>query len=231
MPTQAALIDTTRRLVAEATANFFDVTVLNNHLLTAYWLMQARVNEIAPEEFLSGATTNIVANQARYARPTYEHIRRYEILQGTQYVELPYLMAEQAIPVKGDWRTSTDGQQRQCPAYYIEGDELVLVPTPTVSVTAGLGVVYFSPRIFGATTAAPALPLALHHLLAYGAAVFALEESKDAAEDVVNGYRARWASVCGPQEGSTPDSRASLKRHYRVSQSRPMIGQNLSPNA
>lgn len=230
MATAQNLIDRTRRLIAEAGATpDTDQNILDFYVNPSFYVAQARINEIDDAEFMAGATANIVANQARYERATFEHVRRYELLEGTRYVELPMLLAEQAIPRKGEYRTYTDAQQRWGPAYYVEGREIVLVPTPTVSVTAGLGVVFFDPISLVNVADTPRMPVALHHVIPYGAAVLALDESKDAAEDIVGMYRARWASVFGMHEGSTQDSRAALRRHYRRSQSLPMIGMNLSP--
>lgn len=220
MPVQATLADTTRRLVSEASAEYFTKTQINNHLLTAWWNAQQKITEIAPDEFLAAVTADIVAGQARYQRPTREMVRRYEILPtatATTYQELPLINAERSLSKAG----ATLDPAILTPRYYIEGPDLVIVPTPAENITAGLACVYVSPGVLG--TGSPQMPIALHHLLPYGAAVEALNESKDAAEDIVAGYRRRWESVFGPSD----EARLALRKHYKRTQSKSIEGRNL----
>ena len=73
----------------------------------------------------------------------------------------------------------------------------------------------------------PRLPGALHALLPYGGALYAVEESKDADESIVSIWRRRWESLVGPGEGSTDDSRRALRKHYRRSQTLSLTGPRL----
>jgi len=225
--TNAQIIATARRLVAEGTASEWDASVMQAHVNAAYIRAQARWREVKRDAFLAGADADVVATQARYLVPTEENIDHYEWLRSDGsgvYDELPLLMrAQQQHLLGGPWK------QTRCHfAYYPEGQEIVIVPTPTVSVTAGLGVIYVEVVEMSAPGDIPRLPAALHSVLPYGAAISAIEESKDAAESTVDRWRARWASIFGPWEASTPDSRKALRLLCQLNQNRSLDGLNLA---
>jgi hypothetical protein len=225
--TNQQLLDRIGRLIAESTASLFSAPVRQEYLNAALALACQRIVEVAPEEFEVKDTAPIVANQQDYERPTYENVRRYELLMGTTYREIPPSIEEQNIARTDDVGCYTNGQQRWNVVYTISGTKLLLWPTPPVSITAGLRVVFYEWPVLVAAADVPRMPSALHPVLAYGAAIYLLEESKDAGDDVMDIYRQRWASVFGPMEASTPDSRDSLKKHFRVHQARAVTGQNL----
>ncbi len=231
MATNAQLLAQQRRLIAEATADYFDDTINQYHLNNAYAIGQDRITEVRENEFNWFATANIVANQQAYQRSTNENIIRYEILRpGTtdRWDELVYLPDTQALRINGDAVSQTDGQDRVIRnGYTVLGDQMYLWPTPTTSVSNGLRVIYREVLELSAVGDVPRMPKALHHLLPYGGAIFALEESKDAAEEIVDRYRARWASVFGPHSASTKESRLALKRYYPRTQNAEIVGQNL----
>jgi hypothetical protein len=231
--TQSDLLFRFSRLIAETDLppEVYDGSTRLQYLNHAYAIAQQRIEEVAPEEFTWSATANIVLGLQRYSRPMRENVRRYEILCGTGttavYREIPLITPEQAVLRVDDPWTGMDGLQRWSVAYSIDGPELVLWPVPTLAITAGMQCVFHDVQVLTAPTDIPQMPVVLHPILAYGAAIQALEETKDAAEEIVDRYRARWASIFGPWDASTDESRAALKKHFRVAQSRPVNGQNL----
>jgi hypothetical protein len=231
--TQQQLLLRFGRLIAETELPppIYPGTTRLEYLNHAYAIAQQRIMEVAPEEFIWTATADVVSGQSNYQRPVFENVRRYELLCGTGasavYREIPLITPEQAVQRVDDPWTLTDGTQRWTVAYSVDGPEIRLWPTPTLNITAGLRTVFHDVITMAGATDVPRMPVALHPLLAFGAAIQALEETKDAAEEIVDRYRARWASAFGPWDGSTDQSRAALKKHFRVAQSRPVIGQNL----
>lgn len=179
--------------------------------------------EVAPEEFLWSSTASIIAGQQKYQRPLVENVRRYQYLCGTVFRELNLLTPEMVVLSTSTDRTAMPA----CPGYCIDGPEFILSWIPDTTLALGLRVSYHDVVVLSSDTDVPRMPVALHYLLAYGAAIQALEETKDAAEEIVDRYRRRWASVFGPEDGSTKESRAALAKYYRISQSRPIEGQNL----
>lgn len=227
--TNAVLLDSLGRLLAEAVASEWDATVRQALINTAYAIAQARWREVNPAAFLAGATAHVVANQRAYQLPNFENIDRFEWLRNDGsgiYDELPMLMRSQAQAIHGQ-PGYTNGPTRCSYAYYVEGQEMIVVPTPTVSVTNGLGVVYVEVVEMNAPGDIPRLPVVLHHLLPFGAAVLGIEDSKDAADSIVDRWRARWASLFGSFEASTPESRKALRLLCRQNQSLPMVGANM----
>lgn len=216
MATWQQIDDQVARLVSDASGTLVTSSTRTYHTQNAYTLLQARIREVDPAEFIKLGKADIVANQANYARPTYEHVRRYEWLldDGVTYAEIGPLIAEQAIPLQGRIGTPIFLGVK----WYIQGQELFIYPTPTKSVTGGLGVAYVEVQLTGPSSGTPRTPQALHELIAYGAAIRALEETKDAAQDVVDTYRRRWEAIVGTAEVSTPQSRRALATYYRQAQ-------------
>jgi hypothetical protein len=237
MANTSQLIEQQGRLLAEAIADFFDAATRLYHLNAAYLTMLSRVAEIDPAHLTFRVLTDLVADQSRYFRPDMSagvsRVIRYDLLCGTgataEYREIPRLTESQAVPILGDAYTFTSGAQRGNYGYYEQGQEIVIVPTPTTSITNGLQAVCVEELTLSADLDEPRLPLALHHVLAYGGALLAIEESKDADESVVAIWRRRWESVVGPGESSSRESRLALSRHFRHSQPLSLIGPRLGP--
>lgn len=240
MATLATLRSQTRRLIGEASASagaFFgsDESLIDQHLQTAYAIACGRIQEIRPEEFLRRATANIAVGtdgtRARYERPLSGRAicRSYEIMPttGGQYRQMAPLLREQALVLSGDVISYTDGTVRASFAYYIEGTEIVIVPEPAEDVTAGLRATFYEIPALTAVGDEPRMPDELHHLLAYGAAILALEETKDAAASAVDRLRARWGARFGDFEASTPQSREALKAVYRRHEPMTLVGMRL----
>lgn len=235
MLTQQQLLDQMGRLLAEATPDFFDASVRLLHLNAAYGILQARVVEIAPELFTFRALASIAigtdGTRARYLRadmsPNVSRVVRYDILAGTRYVELPLVPESQTVPILGDAFTFTDGQQRSTFGYFVQGTEIVIVPTPPADVTDGLQAICIEQVVLAGATDTPRLPGALHPLIAIGGALYAVEESKDVDESIVSIWRRRWESVVGPGDSSSDDSRRALRKHFRRSQTVSLVGMRL----
>lgn len=226
MATQQDLLDQVGRLTADASGTAFPPAVRAYHLQGAYAMWQARIREIAPDEFLVAATANIAVwavvdggdgTRRFYQRPTFEHVRRYEIrfdtATTTPYKELRLILTEQGVPLTGEPVPTFCA-----PCYSVEGQKIRIWPEPTADVTKGLRVVYVEVASLSAAADVPRMPAALHHLLAYDAAIRCLEESKDASESIVNTWRRRVESLRGPGDAGTPQSRRALAAHFRQAQ-------------
>ena len=206
----------TRRLVAEATAGYFDATTLDEQINTAYAIAQARIRILMPDLFKWSAKANIVANQAYYSKPTNQHVRRYEILcDDGKYREMRLLLDGQAVPHADDILTATDASERSAArtAYTDEGPEIRLWPTPTASLTDGLQCWYDEVLVMSAAADTPRMPEELHRLIAYGAATLCLDESDDAVEQVAQQIKMQWERVFGDDPGAL----AVLRRYFPLS--------------
>lgn len=232
MATNAQLLATLGRLIAQASGGIFDAADRQAHLNAAKLLAEERIREIAPQLFTRRATAPIAigddGTRARYGAPTSENVSCVEIRTSASdsYRQMRKIKKEQALAWSGEPAYSTDGTLYASTVYYEEGNEYVLVPTPSADVVAGLRATFYVFVALSAAADVPRMPEHLHRTLAYGAAVFALEESKDASDSVVDTYRQRWASKFGPIEASTEESRAALALSFRQHEPRILNGTN-----
>jgi hypothetical protein len=225
--TKQQLLDQIGRLVSDASGTIVDPATASYHLQNAYTEAQRFINIVSPAEFEDPVKANVIAGQANYQRPSFEAIRRYEWLRvGSSpavYDELRPLVSEQAVGEATGRQSSVEAGLVTGPRYYIQGQEIIIVPTPTQSVTGGLGAIVVEVALLSSPTDLPRMPQSLHRLLAYGAAVMALEETKDAAEAVVDRYRRLWESVFSEER-----FRKVLSGYYPRRQGLPFIGRNLA---
>ncbi len=212
--TKGEIVTDVRGFVNEATASYFTPTILTMKVNQSYRSAQARVRSIRSTEFRARSRTNIVANQERYVRATYEPVVAYQILDSLsgKYVDMEELKGEQLTGDANGSPNRSATHVRQ--TYFVDGADIVLVPTPSASVTDGLQCLYWESVGLTLDGSVPRLPEALHPYLAFRAAWLCVQDTKDAAADVVRGWDREWQSVFGDSEAAAKE----LARHYPQTQ-------------
>lgn len=235
MATQTELLAHLDQLLSQQTGGYFTPTMAAYYLNRFYAHVQQCICEIAPEEFLAGATAHIVNDQNLYARPSYENVRRYDFKDTVsgRYREMRRIQTEDGLP--GTFESLTDGELRFDRAYSVIGKLIWIQPTPTggtdnlaaavppgvgTGIAHGLRIIYREVVKLTQPADVPRIPDSLHHLLPFGAAIMAVEASKDAGDSVVD----RWRQRVNVVFGQTPESRANLARYYKIHQARELVG-------
>jgi hypothetical protein len=213
----AQLRTKTRRLVNETSAgNWADADVdaeINNALHEA----EAVVSLVAPHEFLEEAVIDTddgvaaVTGGTWYLRPTYEPLKvvRLKTDATSAYKDLDKLTIDQVYDHVGG--SVAQSGTREGYGYALRGKYMLIRPAPPAGVTAGILCLYYDKLALSADADTPRLPLALHHRIAYRAATLLLQDSKDAADDVIDRLMAEWAYYFGPDESAR---RRLYREHY-----------------
>lgn len=219
--TRGEILTDVRGFLNAAVSGYFTPTILGMKTNQAYHQAQAIIRNVSRSEFRARARTSIVANTARYPRATFEPVIAYRILDSAagQYRDMEEQTEEQLTgdAVGSPNRSSSHVRQ----AYFVDGGDIVLVPTPTAAVTNGLECKFYDLISMTSDLDEPRMPAALHPLIAFRAAWLCVQDTKDAGAEIVRLWDREWQS----HFGTSDESAKNLSRHYPQ-----MQGRRLTPD-
>jgi hypothetical protein len=148
-----------RRRVDDVEEEVWADSDLDQILIVATQLMETHVLEIDAEAFIQIDTAHIVSGQKEYEKPA-GMLHEIALLKlgsdGVTYTRIRRLDYNQILEREADGGSSSET------VYAHMGRYLVLSPTPSASVTAGLRAVYVPSLTLAEDTDIPPMPLPLH---------------------------------------------------------------------